>query len=355
MKPERIVRFEVANREVLQRLAAAPLPMDLPSSNGGELQFFRSVYYDTSDRALENRNATVRLQIGESQQLLTVDVRDYSAVDGGIVRRHAETQVAWTGTEDLFGPATEPGRIVRALVDPARLGPVYELEVVRRERTAHLNGEDIKFAYDAITVRRGELAGELYEIEICLPTTKATRFDELIQAMEHQEGVRMTLAESVSRARELLQSLEINRLEAAVRAAREVAVVAYDRGKVAVCQRAQHLVLPTGAGSGQEACRRVLASFFGQAIGRLRFLGMSRGTESTPAIEVWLAEDVAPREGACRWLRLEDLLTMVGTPALRDARTLTALHAVARSDVASRAAARSQRGQVPEDDEDLDT
>ena len=132
-----------------------------------------------------------------------------------------------------------------------------------------------------------------------------------MQAFEQRAGVRVTLAETAARARDLIQNLEINKLERAVRAAREVAVIAYDRGKIAVFPRGAQLHIPTGAGAGQDSCRRVLANHFGQAYGRLRYLGMSRGTDSTPAIEVWLAEDVTARDGAFIWTRLEDLLFLL--------------------------------------------
>ena len=355
MTPEHVVRFEVNSRELLQQLATAPLPFQLEEQSA-ELEFLRVVYYDTPDRDLEHRNATARLQIGEKGQTLVVDVRAYSAPDGGAVRRHSDAAVTGTDFEDVFGSDTEPARILRALLDPQRLVPAFELEITRRTRVARLEGDStIRFSYDAITVRQGEIAGELYELEVCLPETKAARFAGLVQEYERLNAARVTLSETASRARDLLHNLEINRLEAAVRAAREVAVIAYDRGKIAMVPRGTLLQVPTGAGSGQDACRRVMAAHFGQSFGRLRYLGMSRGTESTPAIEVWLAEDVKPREGSFIWTRLEDLLAMVGTPALRDVRTLTALHAVARSDVAARAAVRNQRGRLPEDDEDADT
>jgi polyphosphate kinase len=56
-----------------------------------------------------------------------------------------------------------------------------------------------------------------------------------------------------------------------------------------------------------------------------------------PAVEVWLAEDVAPSERArpVTWVPVERALRTAGAPRLRDARTLAALQVVARSSFAS--------------------
>ncbi|HEX2167102.1 MAG TPA: polyphosphate kinase 1, partial [Longimicrobiales bacterium] len=54
--------------------------------------------------------------------------------------------------------------------------------------------------------------------------------------------------------------------------------------------------------------------------------------DARPGLEVWLAEGVSGGE-ACKWLPIEVVLEHVGAPQLRNARTLAALHAVARSEL----------------------
>ncbi|HEY0811429.1 MAG TPA: CYTH domain-containing protein, partial [Longimicrobiales bacterium] len=357
MTPERVLRFEVPSRDVLDDMAQAPLPFELQEQSS-DIRFYRVVYFDTPSGDLENKGAIVRLSIDDhGRQILIVDVRDRENDDGEIVRRHAESDVAAIDPAVLFSGISEPAQIIRALIDPRRLVPALELEIKRRARTALLDGgvDSIKFAYDAVTLRRGDDTGEIYELEVSLPSGETPRFEGLVQQLERTHHVRLTLAETIGRARELVRHMEVERLQDSVKAAREVAVVAYDRGRVALCRKESHLRVPAGRGSGSEAVRRVLSEHFGRPYGRIRFLGTSAGTEGHPSVEVWLAEDVANMKDKCVWTRLEDVLNMVGTPTLRDARTLSALNAVARSNIVGRSALRSRIGQLENEEEDSDT
>ncbi len=359
MTPERVLRFEVPSREELDRMARAPLPFSLHEQSS-DVRFYRVVYFDTTTSDLENKGAAVRLNIDDKgSQTLVVDVRDHETEDGAVVRRRSESEVTASDPAVLFSGVSEPAQIIRALIDPRRLVAALELEISRRWRTTQVEGtaDLVRFAYDAVTVRKGDLVGELYELEVCLPDTTAPAFEGLVQQLERTHEARLTLAETVGRARELLRRIEIERLEENVKSAREVAVVPYDRGRVAMCRQESHLRIPSGRGSGHDAVRRVLSEHFGRPYGRIRYLGTTPGTESHPSVEVWLAEDVANIKDKCVWTRLEDVLNMVGTPMLRDARTLSALNAVARSNVVGRSALRSRVGQfgMEEDDEDTAT
>ena len=357
MKPERVLRFEIPSRDVLDEMARAPLPETLEEQSA-DVQFSRVVYFDTATGDLENKGTTVRLSINDKgRQVLSVDVREHQAKDGGAVRRHTESEVTAIDPSVLFSGMAEPAQIIRALIDPRRLVPALELEVMRKQRVARsdTNGGSVTFAYDAITVRKGEVTGELFEVEVCLPDIESARFEGLVQQLERAHDARLTLAETVGRARELLRRMEVEKLQENVKAAREVAVVPYDRGRIALCPLGTHLRVPSGRGSGHEAVRRVLSEHFGRPYGRIRYLGTNPGTESHPSVEVWLAEDVANMKDQCVWTRLEDVLNMVGTPTLRDARTLAALNSVARSNIVGRAALRSRVGQLETEDEDSDT
>jgi polyphosphate kinase len=357
MRPERILRFEVPSRELLEEMVAGPLPFGL-AQKAANMRFFRVVYFDTPARDVENKGATVQLHIDDTgKQSLLVDVRDHRLDDGTLVRRREEAEVSAIDPGVLFAGTSQPAQIIRALIDPRKLEPVLELETTRRERTAVMNAVkgDVSFSYDAITLRQGEIAGELFELEVCLPAGEKSRFEGLVQDLEQNESVRLTLAETVSRARDVLRRLEVERLQESVKAAREVAVVAYNRGRIALCRRDKTLLVPTGAGSGHEAVRRVLSDYFGRPYGRIRYLSTSAGAESHPTVEVWLAEDVAHIKEGCVWTRLDDVLNMVGLPSMRDARTLTAINAVARSNVVGRAALRSRIGGFTEEEEDTET
>ena len=250
MKPERVLRFDVPNRETLDEMVRAPLPFSLEEQSY-DARFFRVVYFDTPTSDLETKGATVRLSIDDQgRQVLSVDVRDRQGKSGEVVRRHSESEVTATDPAVLFSGVSEAAHIVRALIDPRRLTAALELEVVRRMRVTRApdTGVTITLAYDAVTVRKGEETGELYELEVCLPGGQ-NGLEGLVQQLERTHKVRLTLAETIGRARELLQRIEVQRLQENVKAAREVAVIPYDRGRVALCRQAPYLRVPSGRGS----------------------------------------------------------------------------------------------------------
>lgn len=336
---------------MLDRMAIDPLPFGLEQQSA-DMSFFRVVYFDTTTADLEAKGATIRLHIDDKgRQTLFVDVRESHGPDGAIARRRAHAEVTAIDPAVLFSGTSEPAQIVRALIDPRRLIASLELEITRRERGALSNNAPVKFAYDSITLRRGEMTGDLFELEVCLPGDEDHRFEGLVQEIEQKYQARLTLSETVGRARDLLRRLEVERLAVGVKAAREVAVVAYNRGRISLHRANGQILVPTGPGTGQEAVRRVLSEHFGRPYGRIRYLGTNAGTEAHPSVEVWVAEDVAHTKENRFWTRLDDVLNMVGTPALQDTRTLIALNAVARSDLASRGALRSRIGALYEEDE----
>ena len=332
---ERVIRFEVEDHETLARISNQPLPFGLREQSS-DLDFFRVVYFDTNTSDLERKGASVRLSIRPDEtQTLSVDIGVADERGSSVTRRHAEARVEALPPIRLFAGASEPARMIRALVDPAHLKATVEIETVRRLRQAVLpgsEGETIDFAFDAVTVRKGELSGELNELEITIRGEAPTIREGLVEAVESAYGIRLILADTVARARGLLDHMMLERLERDVRAAREVAVIAHSQGRIALCSDGDSLYVPTGHGSGQEACRRVLRTVFGRSLGRIRLLGTAPGMDARPGLEVWLAEGVAGGE-ACKWLPIEVVLEHVGAPQLRNARTLAALHAVARSEL----------------------
>ncbi|MBR9988864.1 MAG: polyphosphate kinase 1 [Gemmatimonadetes bacterium] len=338
MHGERVLRFAVSDHETLTRISNEPLPLDLKEQSA-DLDFFRVVYFDTNTGDLERKGASVRLSIRPDEtQTLSVDVGAAEGRNASVTRRYAEARVEALPPLRLFAGESEPARMIRALVDPAHLRPTIEIETVRRVRRAvqpGAEGDTIDFAFDAVTVRRGELSGDLEELEITIRGEAPSISEGLVEAVERAYGTRLILADTVARARGLLDHMMLERLERDVRAAREVAVIAHSRGRIALCQDGESLYVPTGHGSGQEACRRVLRSAFGRSLGRIRLLGTAPGMDARPGLEVWLAEGVSGGD-SCKWLPIEVVLEHVGAPQLRDARTLAALHAVARSDLGSR-------------------
>ena len=102
MIPERVLRFEVPSRDVLDDMVRAPLPLSLEEQST-DARFFRVVYFDTAAGDLENKGATVRLGIDDQgRQILSVDVRDRVTENDGVTRRHAESEVTATDPSVLF-------------------------------------------------------------------------------------------------------------------------------------------------------------------------------------------------------------------------------------------------------------
>lgn len=338
MSTERVLRFEVPSRESLERLASGPLPLGL---RGGatRLDFFRELFFDSPGGDLERRGVTVRLCVRrDGSRLLTVDVRERATADAQVVRTHAEAQVPDQEIQQIFAGDSEPARVLRALTDPERLAVRLELEVTRRVREVRTedSGAPLPFTCDMVTLRHGEVAADFMELEIALPPGEVPELERLLAALRQELGLRVTLAPTLVRARELLEELELSVLEHAVQEARRVAVVAHEDGEVALVREAEGLRIPTGRGWGEEACRQVLRACLGRAQGQVRRLGVSAGLGARPALEVWLAERVSRGEDAepgtdLVWVPFEEVLRQVGSPELRDAATLTAVHLAARA------------------------
>jgi hypothetical protein len=88
MQPERVLRFEVPGRDILEEMASAPLPGGLTQLSS-DVRFSRVVFFDSTTGDLENKGATVRLSINDQgRQILGVDVREQLTEEGGVIRRH---------------------------------------------------------------------------------------------------------------------------------------------------------------------------------------------------------------------------------------------------------------------------
>ena len=336
---ERLIRLAVPSREALDELAASAVPDLGPNVGATRVELFRDVYFDAPTRDLERRGAVLRLRIHhDGARELLIDVHE--AREGlGVVRRRIEQSAGDVPHAELFasgGPAVD---VAHALIDPAHLRVAFEIEVARRIRSARLDGGALAHvAYDALTVRHGDITAELQEMELRLPADPTDHLSGLIDELERLHGLHVILADRASRALDLLSELDMERLVARVRSAREVAVLPYSQGRVALMQTEGVYRVATGLGSGAEACRRVLREIFGSGQGRIRLLDRDQGFATLPAIETWLVEGFVPGQTAetLVWVELAELAENAGNPALRDARTLAAVHAAVRTGIPDR-------------------
>ena len=336
MTSERVLRFEVPSRELLDRLATGPLVSGLRAGPARK-EFFREIYFDTVGADLDRRGVSARLTIrSDGVRTMAVDVQEREGPEGDRVRSHSIAEVDGSEVDELFELDSEPARLLRSILEPGRLTSRLELETMRRRRPAQLDGveEELELEMDAVTLRHQDAAVEFYELEIRLPSGGTPALKELIAALRAEHGLKVSFTSRIARAREILDDVEMQRLQREVRSARLVAVVAQRDGEVALLRHENGLRVPVGQGWGEEACRRVLRSTFGGSQGQVRLLGTSHGLGTRPALEVWLAQRTSSgpeADDGLSWIPLQDALRRAGDPELRDAETLTALHMVSRT------------------------
>src|SRR5690606_23390883 len=118
--------------------------------------------------------------------------------------------------------------------------------------------------------------------------------EDLVTQLRSEHGLVVSFSTRLARAREILEEVEVDRLQRDVMNTRQLAVVAQREGAVALLRREEGLRVPLGQGWGEDACRRVLRACFGGAHAQVRLLGTSPGFGTRPALEVWLAEGAVP-------------------------------------------------------------
>lgn len=346
-----VVRFAAPDRETLDRIAAGELPPPISAGEALADELFRDVYHDSPEMELRRRGTTAGVRYHANGQVtLAVEVR---AVHGARPRSEAQTADA-AGREAIFeteGPAVA---LLRAVIDPDRLRPWLEVATRRRTRPpadpATEDGFAAEVACDERSVRDRDVSAELFEVELRLPEdSDAAR--EAARELERAFGLTLLTGDPLRRWTRSLEETEVDWLEEAVRLSRRVAVVVYRGGRVMLLRREHGVRIPTGAGTGLEAARRVLRESL-LTEGRVRLIGTGPGSARQPATEVWLSEDAEPGEGDDRvQVGVDELLHAVGTPALRDDATLAALHVLSRSGVAVhpiRAGWEELEGEIPD-------
>ncbi|MBB4637650.1 polyphosphate kinase 1 [Longimicrobium terrae] len=326
------LRYDSGIPETLRRISAEPPPEGLEAGTP-RLSAWRDVYWDTEAGDLEGRGAWACVRHHEDGTRIFA-VRTGRAHEGGsVVEAPLEPASEVEDEAALFIGATEPALRLRALVDPALLVPRIQVETQRQHRVFRTDtGDAAEVACDAMVARDGRLRAELSEVVIAPLDGNVER---VAGALRHAHGLPRVDEDRLERARTALRERELDGLERAVRAARRVAVLAMENGRVALRREKAALRVPSGAGSGEDACRQVLRECFGDDGARVRLLGTGPGAGERAAVEVWLAEGVndAPEAAACVLVHvpLGEILASVGSPALREHDTLVALHVAARS------------------------
>jgi polyphosphate kinase len=320
-------------------MSSAPLPSGLRGSNLVH-SFFRDVYYDTLDRDLDRRAVSCRLRIPmKGARSLEVKIRGTKKDGAGVVSSNVFQALLPDEDADMFDEALEPARVLRAIIDPGRLSPRIDLETdcfTRIARHRVLLYPQYDFCYDTVVARASELSETFYDISIKQLRPGGPPIERLGDAIREEHGFSLILGDRLARARALLDGLELERIGSGVRPAHEVAIVPYDDDRMGLRFHDGALTVLSGPGGGEEAARQVLKDWFGSSQAQMRLLGRTPASASHAELEVYLVRRIPTNlkmERPLEWLLPNDVVQLVGSPAIRDTRTLAALHVAARSDL----------------------
>ena len=200
MAPPTQFRCSVAGPELLQKLAAEPLPLGL-TEQSSTTSFHRDLYFDTPDGALQAHGVVCRLRYrADGRCVLSLKSLKVKTLDdpmGQHIKAELEPQepmAALTGDN-------EPARRLRAFADAALLKTRIELAVSRTTRVArsgwHLLGR-VECLFDDVTLRHGELSGTFQELKVRRSGWGGPSLEELTRAWVEQHELRPSLVTSWS-------------------------------------------------------------------------------------------------------------------------------------------------------------
>ncbi|HEV8265310.1 MAG TPA: polyphosphate kinase 1 [Gemmatimonadales bacterium] len=320
------LRWEVAEAAALERILGNPPVAGLRLPPGPpQAIYFRDVYCDTAEGELWQRGSRCRLRFaGDGACWLTLWLPGGARLQAPV----GETEAAQALTGD-----SEPALRLRALTDPARLGPWIERNVERRWRVIGVPLVRLPLCDvvgDAIIVRRRDLSARLWEVGLRPRPWGGMASRAVARRLEAAFPLRPTGGDALQRAQAALHAAEARILARELRGEREVALVAVEHGRLGLCRLGAELRLPVDRGSGEAACRAALRRLVGSGEGQLRMLGVVPPASDRAALEVWTARRLHG-SAALQWFAPAELLERVGSPLLRDPTTLAALTVAARS------------------------
>jgi polyphosphate kinase len=270
---------------------------------------------------------------------LEVKIKGTKKDGAGIVSSNVFEAVLPGADADMFDETLEPARVLRAIIDPGRLSPSIDLEtdcLSRVGRHKLLLYPQYEFCYDTVVARASEMSETFYDLGIRQLRPGGPPIERIADVIREEHGFSLILGDRLARARALLDGLELDRIGRGVRPAHEVAIVPYEDDRMGLMFRDGALTVLSGRGVGEEAARQVLKNWFGSSQAQMRLLGRAPASLSHAELEVYLVRRIPTNlktERPLEWLLPADVIQLVGSPAIRDTRTLAALHVAARSDL----------------------
>lgn len=326
------LKWDVPTIELLQQLVEAPLPERLTADPPAR-SFHRDLYFDTADASLSRRNIVCRWRIGaDDRRTLSVGFPGSAIVVSGSAATEASA---------AFAGESEAARRLRGGVDPTALQVLAELEVdryIRAAKSAWPWRGAYGFVYDLVSVRRSGLVRGFQEIKLRRLREGKPPAESIAAAIGRTPGLRLISESKLARAQRVSAALEREALARSLASGRTTALLALDRGRVALRRVDGGLRLPLGEGQGEAACRHLLREALGSGVADLAFLGTVPGAGTVHLLDVWVARRVRLDQTVANdlvWLPFQELIAGAGGPGLEDAETLAAVSFALRSGVAS--------------------
>src|SRR3989441_1762359 len=323
-------RWDIPSAEALRARLADPLPLGL-RAGPARRRFLAALSAAPPAGALRRRDIACRVRFAAEDRRTLV-------LEGLRPGRPEAAEVAELDAAAIFAGGSGPARRLRALVDPTRLVPSVELETERRirlVRRALMPWPEVEFVVDVVTVRSTEAAPVFRELALRRLPWGTVGVARLGTALADRHGLHRVATDRRARAAELLAALETGALARSVQGQREVAIIAVADGRMAFRRKGDGLQLLVVEGGGEEGCRRAMRQLLGTAEGQVRLLGTVPATERRPVLEVWVARrlrrDLTAASRPLQWFTPRDIVGRVGSPVLREPKTLAALAVAARS------------------------
>jgi polyphosphate kinase len=331
----REIRCDVPTPERLRELLAVPLPLGL-HAGAVERRFFRDVYLDTADSRLREHGVTCRFRASDDdRRRLTVHIDDplLPAESDVAAARRYDAEVLELDALRAAASDCEPARRLRALADPAQLRPTIVVtteRVLRRTIPRWFRRSQFDFVYDFASVEYGALSRAFQELRVWRLRNGSPTLARVAEALERSHGVRPALVDPFERIRSVASSMAREAERRAIDTGRSVGIVAIADDRIACLLTDGALTLPIADGSGEGACRHLLTTYFGSAVGDLRMIGTVPGGRRDSLLEVWTASQIrrgrdSGRMSAVVWLTPNDLEDHLERPDLLDAPTRAAL------------------------------
>ena len=197
-------RYELRSAEQLDAIAGAPLPLRITASPPHRTRH-RDLFLDTPDETLRSQGIFCRLRIGaDDRHVLSL------RIDGSNGTPPLRIDAA-SGAADVQGALAEnttAARRIRALIDPARLVPLLDLEVDRISRLAHpdfFRRPRLELHFDRITIRRDDAVRTFHQLCAHLRRGPAAGLVRLAGALEAAYDLRQPSARPREHAELLLR------------------------------------------------------------------------------------------------------------------------------------------------------